>query len=192
MNNMKQIGLAMIKYMRPTGHFPAGLHCRQEDRQAALELAGGDLAVYRAARTLSSSSISTSRGTARTTRSCCRHGARGLSQPGQHSETGHDQLLDRPRQRHGVSGQGRHQCSATSRMACRIRSWSSRPSDAKAVPWTKPDDLRYDEKHPAAGLGGLLPGGFNAAFCDGSVRIISRRSTPRRCAGCSTATTASR
>ena len=46
-------------------------------------------------------------------------------------------------------------------------------NDAKAVPWTKPDDLKYDEKNPAAGLGGLFPGGFNAAFCDGSVRFIS-------------------
>ena len=46
-------------------------------------------------------------------------------------------------------------------------------SDAKAVPWTKPDDFNYDEKNPAAGLGGLFPGGFNAAFCDGSVRFIS-------------------
>jgi hypothetical protein len=45
--------------------------------------------------------------------------------------------------------------------------------DAKAVPWTKPDDFTPDEKNPAAGLGGLFPGGFSAAFCDGSVRFIS-------------------
>jgi prepilin-type processing-associated H-X9-DG protein len=45
--------------------------------------------------------------------------------------------------------------------------------DAKAVPWTKPDDFTYGEKNPAAGLGGLFPGGFNAAFCDGSVRFIA-------------------
>ena len=46
-------------------------------------------------------------------------------------------------------------------------------NDAKAVPWAKPDDLEYDPKNPAAGLGGLFPGGFNAAFCDGSVRFMS-------------------
>jgi len=46
-------------------------------------------------------------------------------------------------------------------------------SDANAVPWTKPDDFEYNEKDPAAGLGGLFPGGFNAAMCDGSVRFIS-------------------
>jgi prepilin-type processing-associated H-X9-DG protein len=46
-------------------------------------------------------------------------------------------------------------------------------SDGKAVPWTKPDDFEYDEKQPAAGLLGLWPGGFNAAFCDGSVRFLS-------------------
>ena len=32
-------------------------------------------------------------------------------------------------------------------------------SDAKAVPWAKPDDLAYDEKQPAAGLVGLQPSG---------------------------------
>ena len=46
--------------------------------------------------------------------------------------------------------------------------------DSKAVPWTKPDDLAYDEKNPSAGLGGLFPGGFNAAFCDGSIHFIGR------------------
>jgi hypothetical protein len=46
-------------------------------------------------------------------------------------------------------------------------------SDAKAVPWTKPDDFQYDEKQPMAGLLGLWPGGFQAALCDGSVRFIS-------------------
>jgi hypothetical protein len=45
-------------------------------------------------------------------------------------------------------------------------------SDAKAVPWAKPDDLAYDEKQPLAGLMGLWPGGFYAAFCDGSVHFL--------------------
>ena len=42
-----------------------------------------------------------------------------------------------------------------------------------AVDWTKPDDFVPDEKDPAKGLTGLRPGGFNVAFCDGSVRFIS-------------------
>jgi hypothetical protein len=46
-------------------------------------------------------------------------------------------------------------------------------SDAKAVPWTKPDDIELDETQPMAGLLGLRPNGFLAAFCDGSVRFIS-------------------
>jgi serine/threonine protein kinase len=44
--------------------------------------------------------------------------------------------------------------------------------NSKAVPWTKPEDLPYDEKNPSAGLGGLFSGGFNAAMCDGSARFI--------------------
>ncbi len=44
-------------------------------------------------------------------------------------------------------------------------------NDSKAVPWTKPDDFKYDEKNP--GLGGLFPHGFNAAMCDGSVHFIN-------------------
>jgi prepilin-type processing-associated H-X9-DG protein len=44
--------------------------------------------------------------------------------------------------------------------------------NSKAVIWTKPDDFQYDDKNPAAGLLGLRPGGFNAAFCDGSVRFL--------------------
>ncbi len=45
--------------------------------------------------------------------------------------------------------------------------------DSKAVVWTKPDDLDFDPKNPLAGLGNLWHTGFNAGFCDGSVRFIS-------------------
>lgn len=48
-------------------------------------------------------------------------------------------------------------------------------ADSKAVIWTKPDDLDFDEKNPTAGLVGLWPGGFNAVFCDGHVQFISSR-----------------
>ncbi|MBN1852584.1 MAG: DUF1559 domain-containing protein [Pirellulales bacterium] len=46
-------------------------------------------------------------------------------------------------------------------------------NDEKAVPWTKPDDFTPDKTNPIAGLVGLRPGGFLAAFADGSVRRIS-------------------
>jgi hypothetical protein len=50
---------------------------------------------------------------------------------------------------------------------------------AKGVPWTKPEDLDYDPAKPLPKLGGLFPGGFNAALCDGSVRFISNAVTPK-------------
>jgi prepilin-type processing-associated H-X9-DG protein len=43
-----------------------------------------------------------------------------------------------------------------------------------AVPWTKPDDLKFDlnAKPSLNGAGSPHPGGFNAAFADGAVRFI--------------------
>jgi prepilin-type processing-associated H-X9-DG protein len=45
---------------------------------------------------------------------------------------------------------------------------------ADAVPWTKPDDLRYSPDKPLPKLGGQFPGGCNAAFGDGSVKFLSQ------------------
>jgi prepilin-type processing-associated H-X9-DG protein len=42
------------------------------------------------------------------------------------------------------------------------------------VPWTKPEDLPYDDKKPLPKVGGLHPDGFNAAFADGSVRFLRK------------------
>jgi prepilin-type processing-associated H-X9-DG protein len=47
----------------------------------------------------------------------------------------------------------------------------------EGVPWTKPDDFEYGAKKPLPKFGKFSAGGFNAAFCDGSVRFISN-STP--------------
>ena len=43
-----------------------------------------------------------------------------------------------------------------------------------AVPWSKPDDLPFDQqaKPSLYGAGSLHPGGFNCGFADGSVRFI--------------------
>jgi hypothetical protein len=46
---------------------------------------------------------------------------------------------------------------------------------ARAVPWTKPDDLAVDLDKPLAGLGGVWGNGFLATLCDGSVRVISTK-----------------
>jgi prepilin-type processing-associated H-X9-DG protein len=42
------------------------------------------------------------------------------------------------------------------------------------VPWSKPDDLPFDPGKKLPKLGGLFANGFNAAFCDGSVRFIQK------------------
>ncbi len=49
----------------------------------------------------------------------------------------------------------------------------------EAVPWTKPDDLKYDSAKPLPKLGGPIQGDFNAAFCDGHVRLIKKTIDPQ-------------
>jgi hypothetical protein len=44
--------------------------------------------------------------------------------------------------------------------------------DAHAVAWTKPEDLPYNPKEPAKGLGGLFEGCFVALYCDGHIEVI--------------------
>ena len=51
--------------------------------------------------------------------------------------------------------------------------------DQHAVTWTKPDDLAFDPKDPKKGIGSLYEGGFNAAFCDGSVHFLSGSIDPK-------------
>jgi len=51
--------------------------------------------------------------------------------------------------------------------------------DDRAVTWTKPDDWQFDPQHPMAGLGHTHPGGFNAAFADGSVLFLSQSIDPK-------------
>ncbi|MGZ0171267.1 MAG: H-X9-DG-CTERM domain-containing protein [Planctomycetales bacterium] len=45
--------------------------------------------------------------------------------------------------------------------------------DAKrAIPWTKPEDIKYSADEDILALGGYEPGGFNALLGDGAVRYI--------------------
>ncbi len=44
---------------------------------------------------------------------------------------------------------------------------------AKTVPWTKPDDIPFDAGKLVPKVGGLSPGIFLGAMCDGSVRSFS-------------------
>jgi hypothetical protein len=44
--------------------------------------------------------------------------------------------------------------------------------EAKAVPWTKPEDFAVDPKQPQAGLKNARPMGFLGVFVDGHVQII--------------------
>jgi len=48
----------------------------------------------------------------------------------------------------------------------------------RAVVWTKPADWQYDADDPMAGLGNAHPGGFLAAFVDGSVQFIPATIAP--------------
>ncbi|MGD0899389.1 MAG: DUF1559 domain-containing protein, partial [Thermoguttaceae bacterium] len=51
--------------------------------------------------------------------------------------------------------------------------------DRHAVIWTRPDDLVFDPQDPKKGVGGLFEDGFNAGFCDGSVRFIPKTIDPK-------------
>jgi hypothetical protein len=49
---------------------------------------------------------------------------------------------------------------------------------AEPVPWTKPEDLSYDDEKPSLKLGGPFEDGSYATFADGSVRFLSRKHSP--------------
>jgi len=46
---------------------------------------------------------------------------------------------------------------------------------AHPVPWTKPEDVAYDEAKPLPKLGGQFEDGAYVGFADGSARFLSRR-----------------
>jgi hypothetical protein len=42
----------------------------------------------------------------------------------------------------------------------------------RSIPWTKPEDIKFDPDEPLPELGGFFEGGYNTAFFDGSVHFI--------------------
>lgn len=44
--------------------------------------------------------------------------------------------------------------------------------DDHAVIWTKPEDLKFDQKNPHTGLGELRKGSFLVVLCDGAVQVL--------------------
>jgi hypothetical protein len=51
--------------------------------------------------------------------------------------------------------------------------WLVEADPARAVEWTKPDDLQINAENPHDGLGNVRPGGWLAAFIDGHVSFVS-------------------
>jgi hypothetical protein len=51
--------------------------------------------------------------------------------------------------------------------------------DAHAVPWTRPEDLRFDPERPNAGLA-RYPDGYLVGMADGSVRFLSATVDPKK------------
>jgi hypothetical protein len=49
---------------------------------------------------------------------------------------------------------------------------------AEGVPWSKPEEFEYDPGKAPPKLGGLFEDGFNAGFCDGSVRFLRKTIKP--------------
>ena len=49
---------------------------------------------------------------------------------------------------------------------------------ADPVPWTRPEDLPYDEGKPSPRLAGQFEGGSYAVFADGGPRFLSKEVTP--------------
>jgi prepilin-type processing-associated H-X9-DG protein len=56
--------------------------------------------------------------------------------------------------------------------AVRYRSAFTVVESTQAVPWTKPDELEYAPNGPIPPVGSKHPGGFDAAYADGSVQFI--------------------
>jgi hypothetical protein len=50
----------------------------------------------------------------------------------------------------------------------------------RPVPWTKPEDVLYDDAGPLPELGGQFEDGFYVGLADGSVRFLSRKIAPER------------
>jgi hypothetical protein len=48
----------------------------------------------------------------------------------------------------------------------------------QAAIWTQPDDLEFNAEDPKAGLGNVRPGGWYAAFSDGSVQLLDASADP--------------
>ena len=49
----------------------------------------------------------------------------------------------------------------------------------RSIPWTQPDDLRFDPDGPLPQFGSGHPGGFHAVFADGSIRFLKSSISPR-------------
>jgi RNA polymerase sigma factor (sigma-70 family) len=169
MNNLKQIALAMHNYADQHGHFPAADITDEEGRPllswrvAILPYIEQD-ALYRQFKLDEPwDGPNNKRLLAQMPPTYASPGMR-TSEPGMTSYkvfTGKDTAFPRTK---GVTFAEITDGTSNTLMAVEL---------APPVPWTKPEDIPYSAKAPLPKLQGPFPGGFLAAFCDGSVRFIS-------------------
>ena len=175
-NNLTRIGLAMHTFVansKETRFPPAAI---RKDGKPLLSCASLFCRTSTSSRPSTTSFISTSPGTARTTRRCSTRCPKFTPRSCVPMSRG-----DRPTTKCLLA---RALCSRMSsgqefRILKTDQSNTFMVVEAGSpVPWTKPEDISYDKEKPLPKLGRQFDDGFHAAFADGSVRFLGNANDP--------------